>query len=659
MDIMPGGSREATSAEPLLRLTLFGTMRAQDASGRNVLPRSRKTRAVLAVLALAGSRQILRTELTGLLWSRREREQGRASLRQAVHELRTALGPRAGTLLRVDRNHLLLLDDRLWVDARVLAAATVSRPDGLGLFQQTMLDDLARLDSAFDHWLENERRRLTRHARSVADGLLALQHETEATIDAAERLLFIDPGHEGAWQALIRAHIDRGDRAAANLMFDRCTAALANAGLTPSVATEELVRIALSPGVRTIRGRPLRNATTEIRLAVLPPRAVEGDELGALSLGLAGEITVALSRFRWISCIDGTLSAGNGGPTEPDGQPWRRLNVDFLLDSTLQRSGKRIRIILRLLDVGAGGKVTWARRFDREGDDILELQGEVAAETAAQIDPELLLREGERLASRGLREPTAYDLILRAIPPIYRLEPSGFHAAGEMLAAALAVEPTNAAAHAWWGYWHVLLVGQGWADDPVAATLRAGELAERAVALDPADARALALVGHVRGFLCKRPEEACSLHERAISLNPSLPLAWCLSGGANSYLGRHDEAIAQITRAQRLSPHDPHAFFFNAALMLPHLLRGDFETVMTVGRRAIGLNPSFSASYKPYLSTLGHLGRDEEARRMKARLLALEPGFSVSNAIERSPLMRREDLAFYAEGLRRAGLREG
>ena len=67
----------------------------------------------------------------------------------------------------------------------------------------------------------------------------------------------------------------------------------------------------------------------------------------------------------------------------------------FVLDSTLQRSGSRIRIIVRLLDVRAGGKVTWVRRFDRELDDVLTLQGEIAAETAAQIDPELLLREGE------------------------------------------------------------------------------------------------------------------------------------------------------------------------------------------------------------------------------------------------------------------------
>jgi TolB-like protein len=231
----------------------------------------------------------------------------------------------------------------------------------------------------------------------------------------------------------------------------------------------------------------------ELRLAVLPPRALQGDQLESLALGLSEEITVALSRFRWISCVDGTLSAGDGGLAKPGSRPWQRRDLDFLLDSTLQRSGNRIRIVVRLLDVRAGGKVTWVRRFDRELDDVLILQGEIAAETAAQIDPELLLREGERLVARGLREPTAYNLMLRAIPAIYRLEPSDFQAAGEMLAAALAIEPGNAAAHAWWAYWHVLLVGQGWAGDPIAATRRAGELSERAVMLDPADARALAL----------------------------------------------------------------------------------------------------------------------------------------------------------------------
>jgi DNA-binding SARP family transcriptional activator len=626
---------------------MFGQMQAEDASGQNVLPRSRKARGVLAVLALAGSKPVLRTRLTGLLWSRRAMEQARASLRQSVHELQIALGPRARGLLRADRNHLTLLDDRIWIDARLLD------PDGLELFESTLLDDLIGIDPAFDHWLAEEHQRVTQRARSVAEKMLEGQHETKARIAAAERLLSVDPAHEGAWRALIRGHMDQGDSAAGRLALDRCAATLSNTGFAPSGETKALLGGAPQPRSFPRSGLIIREATRGIRLAVRSPRALDGAGLDGLLPGLAEEITAALSRFRWPSCVISTALATAGRAS------WQPPDLDFLLDSTLQRSGDHIRVIIRLLDVHAGDKVVWARCFDREMGDPLKLQGEIAAETAAQIDPELLLRAGECLVFHDRDEPTAFGLILRAIPAIYRLEASGFHAAGATLAAALTIEPSNAAAHAWWAYWHLLLVGQGWAKDPVTATLRAGELAERAVTLDPGDARALALVGHVRGFLHKRPEEGRGLHERALSLNPNLPLAWCFLGFASSYLGNHDEAVDQIAHAQRLSPHDPHAFFFDMALMMPHFLQGNFEGAAIIGRRAVELNPGCSSTYKGYLATLGHLGHDQEAIRVLTRLLALEPGFSVRSATERSPIMRRDDLALYAEGLRRAGLREG
>jgi DNA-binding SARP family transcriptional activator/TolB-like protein len=462
----PGGDPGA----PLLRLTLFGAMQAWDSSGRSVLPPSRKTRALFAVLALAAPTPVLRTQLIRLLWSRRQNEQARASLRQAVHELRAALGPLAGELLRADRNHILLFGEYIWVDVRALAAATASEPYALEFFQRALLDDLIGLDPAFDQWLEDERRRLTRHARSVADAVLAEQCEAGLTIKAAERLLFIDPTHEGAWQALIRAHLDQGDRAAARLALNQCTTTLSNVGLNPSRATEELAGIMPFVPLRSKGAWRPREEVSGIRISVLPPRALDGERLNALSLGLAEEISTALAQFRWISCVDNSLLATTGGLSKIAGHAWQRPDLDFLLDSTLQCSGSRIRIIARLLDVHAGGKIAWARRFDREVVDILKLQGEIAAEIAVQIDHELLIREGERLAGCGLNEPNTHDLILRAIPAIYRLDQSGFRAAGEVLAAAFAGEPGNAAANAWWAYWHVLLVGQGWASDPISAT---------------------------------------------------------------------------------------------------------------------------------------------------------------------------------------------
>ncbi len=110
--------------------------------------------------------------------------------------------------------------------------------------------------------------------------------------------------------------------------------------------------------------------------------------------------------------------------------------------------------------------------------------------------------------------------------------------------------------------------------------------------------------------------------------------------------------------AVRRSPSDPHLFLFDTALVMPHLLLNDYEAAADVGRRALELNPWFSSACKGYLSALGHLGRKRQAGEVLARLLALEPGFFVSEAIARSPMGSLGDLELYADGLRRAGLPE-
>jgi tetratricopeptide (TPR) repeat protein len=306
----------------------------------------------------------------------------------------------------------------------------------------------------------------------------------------------------------------------------------------------------------------------------------------------------------------------------------------------------------------ANGEVIWAQRFDRPAGDLLTLQDEIAAETAAQVDPELLLREGRRAASQAPADARAYDLLLQAIAAMYRFEESAFRRAGDLLATAAALDPDYAPVCAWWAYWHVFLVGQGWAEDARAAMRRAGELADRAVTRDPSDARALSIAGHVRAFLHHDLDAALQLHEQALALNPCLPMAWALSGMAYSYAGQHDEAIRRIHKARQLSPFDPHSFIFDMALMIPHLALGQDEKVVELGRRATALNPGLSSTQKGYLSALGHLGRSSEQRAVRERLLQLEPRFCVSEALQRSPFLHEADRRRYAEGLRLAGLPE-
>lgn len=651
-------SRSDAAPTPLLRLKLFGRMSAQDQHGASVLPRVRKTRAVLAILALATPKPVLRDQLTALLWSQRAREQARASLRQSVHELQSSLGSDS-TLLIADRNYLSLRVDGLWCDASELALATATRPAALELLDGLLLEDLIGLDPAFDRWLHEERERIAKAAARVAHAVLVDSSDPTERIKAAERLVTIDLTHEDGWRALISAHLQRGDRAAAIAAYEQCATAFGQA--TSGTQTTDLD--AVLAGIRhSIPALPTtaraRAEDRGLRLGVMPLRAIDSSEGESLALGLAEEITTALSRFRWFFLIAPPSLATLADEPHQGSRRWDDLDLDFLLDGAVQRSRDQVRITVRLLDMRGGGEVVWARRFDRSFADILTLQDEIAAETVAQLDPELLQHAGRRAKARHAGNATALDLVLGVIPAIYRLDQPTFRAAGVTLARAIELDPDHPAAYAWWAYWHVLLVGQGWASDPAQAMERAGKLAERAIILDPSDARAITIAGHVRAFLHRRIDEAIALHDTALLLNPNLPSAWVFSGLAHSYAGRPEEAIRRIQQAQRLSPFDPNLPFFESALTVPLLQIHDYAAVITIGRRTFAANSSLSTAYKGYLSALGHMGKSDEQIDVRGRLLRLEPGFTISVALERSPLLREEDREHYAEGLRRAGLPE-
>ena len=679
--------RAVTNTAPLLQVALSGPLAATGADGRDMLPRGRKARAVLAILALASPEPVRRDRVTALLWSGRSEDQGRASLRQCLHELNNALGPAAG----------LLAADRSLVGLRGAGLAIVrdhsTHPMRLG-------EDLAGIDPAFDRFLA-ERRRERLHAAIVrAEAMLHAHTTPEARLEAARALLTLDPTHEDAWRAAMQAHADQGARAEALALYDRCVATLASAhGMAPSTETSALAaalrrneppRPVIPASTSPAPIRPARHHEG-VRLGVMPLRALSnsaGDDLAGLSLGLADEITTALARFRWLFLIASPSVAAVAGAGAADaGAGWRALDLDFLLEGTIQRAAAhqgtaRVRVSLRMLDLRAGvhlslgapradgapangvpvGEVVWSGRFDRAADDLLTLQDEIAAEAVAQIDPELMQHESRRAGLRPASSATAYDLVLRAIPALYHLEEAAFVAAGRALERAVALDPNYAAAHAWLAYWHIFLMGQGWtaaADPPLpraTALARAGELAERAVRLDPADARALTIAGHVRAFLHHDAKGAMDLHERALALNPNLPLAWAFSGLALSYQGQHEAAIGRIEQARRLSPFDPNGSYFDASLMVPHLLLGRFAQVAELGRRAMARHPTLSSTFKILLSALGHLGEQDEAARVRAGLFRLEPGYSLTQAAARSTFQRTQDNAVFLEGLRRAGL---
>jgi DNA-binding SARP family transcriptional activator len=669
-----------------VQVRLIGPMEARTANGQNVLPSGRKTRALLAHIAIATPRPVLRSRLIEQLWSRSPRKQARASLRQEIHRLLDALSPAEANILIVTRDHLALQPGTVSTDVHEVTQANSERPAALSLLEADLLEDLDGVDPNFDAWMQVERSRLRNRALRIAEPMLQEAITPDETIEAAERVLTIDRTHEGAWRALMNVHHARGERGLAIQAYTRCRAALADtADAMPSATTQELLdeirglsyspkplqptqsaNVAASPTATFEYHQETQNApvtyqdaqtTRGAHIGVMPFRVIGSpDDHACVALGLADEITNALSRFRWISVVPSESLDRFATDKRDEADIKRELGLNFLLDGSVQRASNKIRISMQLLDLRAKNQIVWARRFDRENCDLLSLQDEIAARVAAQIDPEILLIEAERSMRRGPADATADDLMLCAIPLIGRMEQEQFMRAGTYLADAIALEPDNPRLYAWYAHWHLLLVGQDWAADPTAIMEKAGEMAARAVLLDPFDARSLAVNGHVSAFLHRRLLEAMALHDRALLLNPNLAMAWALSGIAHAYAGDLEEAERRYSRYKTLSPLDPHAFYFDAFLVLIKLMKRNYEAAVELGRAVVQLNPSFSAAYKPYLAALGHLRRDQEAAEIRQRLLMLEPLFTMERFLENNPIERECDRVHYAEGLRLAGI---
>lgn len=652
-------SQEGFAAPPAhispvrLRVTMLGRMDIRAVTGEPLIPRSRKTRAVLAVLAMESPAPVSRQRLAELLWSRRGEEQSRGSLRQALHELQETLGDWGRGLLKTTRETIALDSSDVWVDARELPLVAHHRIEALNLLSSELLVDFDGLDAAFDTWLTEQRRRLRDVTLDAAMTRLSAASTPVERAQEAKRVLAIDPAQEPVWRILIRAEAEAGDRGAAFAAWEDCRRIFAERFRgAPSPETAALAESLRGEMPTLAPPRPRRGAARGARLGVMPFKVLGSGAENEVSLGLAGEITAALARFRWLVLVDSSsvaaAAAGEGGGDN--------LDLDFSLSGTVQRAGDRVRVTLRLTDHRLPEAVVWAERFDRDAGDILALQDEIAAEVVARVDPEILLIEGNRAAARQSVSTNAYDLMLRAIPAIYRLDRLVYEAAGDMLAEATRLEPDYAPAFAWHAYWHLFLVGQGWAkaDDEVLA--KSEELASRAVTLDPSDAQALTILGHVRAFLHHQVAEAAGLYERALALNPNLPMAWVFSSLALSYRGEHDEALRRWEKYKRLAPLHPHAFFFDSARLVPLLMMKRHEEVDAAARQVTALHTGFTFPYKAWLSALGHLGRREEANTVRERLVGMEPDFDLVKARQRIPLSRPEDLAHYIAGLRKAGL---
>jgi adenylate cyclase len=390
-------------------------------------------------------------------------------------------------------------------------------------------------------------------------------------------------------------------------------------------------------------------------IAVLPFQNMSGDpEQEYFADGMVEEIITALSRFKWLFVIARNSSFTFKGKAVDIKEVGHRLGVRYVLEGSVRKAAGKVRITGQLIDAVTGAHI-WGDRFERDLTDIFALQDEVTVAVVSAIQPKLLQTEIALAVRRRPENLTAYDFYLRALPQ-FSLSTREAMAEGQRLAhRALDLDPGFGRAAILAGVFHMQNVLQGYSIDPQFDRKEAVRLSRLALSIDDSDPETLAWAAAISAWMVGDSESGIEMADRAVALNPNSNVAWNTRGWVYKIAGQPEEAVRSFERAIRMSPVDPapHHTFTGIGLALIEL--GRFDEAIVAGKKALRLNPSFPATYRCLASAFAHLGRDAEAREAAARLLEVDPEFTISAWIARGG---QSNAKLQIEGLRKAGLPE-
>jgi TolB-like protein/DNA-binding SARP family transcriptional activator len=636
---------------------------------------SRKAAALLAYLACTAPERQPREKLTDLLWGSHLEAQARQNLRQGLYILRHVLGDDS----IVSHGHSVSLDARVVTcdvprfEALIREGTRDALAAATELHKGLFLADLDIAEDAWREWLTSERQRLQGLALDAMIRLGELElgaGNAEAAMKAADRAIAANDVREDAHRLRIRALALAGRRADA-LRYFECLAALLKRELDvePDAATKALVGDLRTPaqaggGPEPISPRASRPAAREEdsslplpdrpSIAVLPFDNMSGDpDDQHFADGISEDLITGLSRIRWLFVIARNSTFIYRDRAVDVKRVAHDLGVRYVLEGSVRRAGKRLRISAQLIDARSGGH-HWAERYDRELGDIFAVQDEITRHVAAAIEPHLLAAEGLRALSRSAADLGAWELVVRARAHFWRLTRPDYEAAIDSLKRAVETYPDYAPGRSLLGFCLVFAAHMGWIDRGQ-GVLAGRQHATRAIALDDRDPWGHIALGYC-ALMERRTEESLAALRRAVDLNPSSAAAHSVLSHCLAFSGLDREAIEHGEDAIRLSPLDPEMAWFLGGIAVAHYVAGRFAEAAQYTAEALRLRPGFQGAQRLRCASLAQAGRVDEARSLLATVRRDQPQLSIDWIRASVPYQTPQLMERFLEGMRKAGL---
>lgn len=337
--------------------------------------------------------------------------------------------------------------------------------------------------------------------------------------------------------------------------------------------------------------------------------------------GITDNLIFELSRLSGLFVISRQSSFNYRGATKSSGEIGTELGVKYLLEGSMQRSGERVRVTVKLVEASSGGHI-WSERYESNLQEIFALQDEITLSIVKALQIKLAWVEAELFGHEGTESIEAHDALLRGMACHWKYAPKFIAEARVHFTKAVELDPAYAAAHAWLARTLLFQWIMKWdLDDNLKE--RAYEHAQRAVALNSRLPYALSIMGWTHLWF-KQRDPSIAKCRQAVALDPNnaeaqLFLSMCLSSA-----GFGEEALFYIEKARRHNPHSSTVYEF--ALGQAYFVLKDYEKALAAYKRGCELSETFLPNHIYLCTTYALLGMEDEMRASREISLSIVGG---------------------------------
>jgi len=391
-------------------------------------------------------------------------------------------------------------------------------------------------------------------------------------------------------------------------------------------------------------------------IAILPFTNMSKDpEQEYFADGVVEDIIAAMSRFRSFFVIARNSTFVYKDRAVSVQQIGRELGVRYVLEGSVRRSGRRVRITAQLVDALTGVHL-WAEHYDGVIEDVFDLQDLITASVVGAIQPSIRAAEIERARRKRPESLDAYDLVMQALPCVWSLEYEANREAARLLEKALRLDPTYPLALSLAAWCRGQRVVYNWSANIAEDKRETLRQAQVATALAPDDPFILTVLAAALTLTHEHPR-AIAMLNRALELDPNSAWGWNRSGWLHNYQDDPEVAIQHFERSLRLSPFDPMAFNCDMGIGCAHFIAKRYEQAAVWQEKALIAKPSAAWIHRTLAPAYALGGDIDKARESVAELLKSYPEIAISD-IRKAMAFSKEVMGRFAEGLRMGGLHE-